>query len=199
MFRKCFQLSVILVLLTASAVLYANEVPVDQKSVSAGGSISVQGAETQLYGGSLKAGDNFLDVARGTGIDFPFDHRVTIVSTVPSIDTPVCELQTSQLAQSDKIDPEVGVVTISRDLPFAQQRFAIESSLPKMNFVSDYKTGDFGKKSGLMIKGKELLARSLIVLDREGVIRYIQVVPELSHLPDINRAITEANSLARSK
>ena len=198
MLRKCFQLMAVLIVVCASTMLFAKEVPVDQTSASAGGSIAIQGVESPLYEGSLKSGDNFLDLVKGTDIVLPFNHRVTIVSTVPSIDTPVCELQTNELAHSDKLEPQVDLVTISRDLPFAQERFAKDADLPaKMAFVSDYKTGSFGMKSGLMIKGNEILARSLIVLDRNGVIRYIQVVPELSHLPDISKAIAEANRLAQ--
>jgi thiol peroxidase len=198
MLRKGFQLLVVIVGVGASTLLCAKDIPVDQTSSSAGGSIAIQGTAAQLYEGSLKVGDNFLDLVKGTDVVLPFKDRVTIVSTVPSIDTPVCELQTGELAGSDKVDPQVDLVTISRDLPFAQERFAKDSGLPaKMAFVSDYKTGAFGKKTGLMIKGNEILARSLIVLDRGGVIRYIQVVPELSHLPDIPKAIEEANRLAQ--
>ena len=200
MLRKWFQILAVVIFMGAPIMLFAKDVPVDQASSSAGGSIAIQGTATQLYEGSLKVGDNFLEVVKSTDVDLPFNHRVTIISTVPSIDTPVCELQTGELAQSDKIDPQVDIVTMSRDLPFAQKRFAKDSALPdKMAFVSDYKTGSFGKKSGLMIKGQEILARSLIVLDRDGVIRYIQVVPELSHLPYIPKAIDEANRLAQAK
>lgn len=106
------------------------------------------------------------------------------------------ELQIHNLGESKKISSAIDLITISRDLPFAQNRFAKESKLKKMRFVSDYKTGAFGKQSGLMIKGKELLSRSILVLDEQGIIRYLQIVPELSHLPDISQAVTEANRLA---
>ena len=196
MLRKSFLIIGVTVILGCSLLLYAAEVPVDTNSVASGGVISVKGEHAQLYEGSIKMGDNFLDLIEGTAIDFSFHNRVTIISIVPSIDTSVCELQTHRLGESKKVLSDIDIVTISRDLPMAQSRFAKEAKLKRIQFVSDYKTGAFGKKSGLMIKGKELLTRAVLVLDAQGIIRYIQVVPELSHLPDLSKAIAEANSLA---
>ncbi len=199
MLKKCFFIVVVAITLGWSLFLHGAEVTVDQNSATPGGIISVKGEHAQLYEGSIKMGDNFLDLVKGTDIDFPFHNRVTIVSIVPSIDTSVCELQTHRLGTSKKVFPDIDIVTISRDLPMAQNRFAKEAKLKKIQFVSDYKTGSFGKKFGLMIKGKELLTRAVFVINGEGIVRYIQVVPELSHLPDISKAIEEANSLVSKK
>lgn len=173
----------------------ASERPVDTSSALPGGTIAARGESVQLYDGTFKVGDNFLDLVKGTDIEFPFKNRVTIVSIVPSIDTSVCELQTHQLDGSKAVLPDVDRVTISRDLPMAQVRFAKEGKIKRIQFVSDYKTGSFGKKSGLMMKGKELLARAVLVVDQKGVVRYLQVVPEISHLPDLTKAISVANQL----
>ena len=87
-------------------------------------------------------------------------------------------------------------ITISRDLPFAQNRFAEEARLEDLMYYSDYKDAGFGKSTGLLVDGLMLLARSVIVVDREGVVRYIQVVPEMTHLPDMEAAFAKAGELA---
>lgn len=87
--------------------------------------------------------------------------------------------------------------TNSRDTPFAQKRFAKESKLTEVQYLSDYKQGDFGKSTGLLTEGLMLLARSVILVDKEGIVRYIQVVPEMTHLPDMERAFARAIELAR--
>ena len=78
----------------------------------------------------------------------------------------------------------------------AQQRFAAAANLQNIQYVSDYKMGSFGKSTGLMMKGKELLARGVIVTDKSGVIQYYQVVPDITQLPDMAKAIEVANKLA---
>jgi thiol peroxidase len=182
-------------LMTISSPLWAKDTPIDLQSSTAGTSVSIKGEAVELYSGSVKIGDDFPALAAASGIDLPFNHKVTIVSTVPSIDTPVCELQTHRLGQSKDIAPQVDIITISRDLPMAQSRFSKKGKLKRVHFVSDYKTGAFGKQAGLMIRGRELLARAVIVLDPQGIVRYIQVVPEVSHLPDLKKAIAVANEL----
>ena len=87
-------------------------------------------------------------------------------------------------------------ITVSRDLPFAQMRFAKEAELTDIAYYSDYKNADFGRSTGLLVDGLMLLARSVVIVDKEGVIRYIQVVPELTHLPDMDAAFKKALDLA---
>jgi thiol peroxidase len=89
-------------------------------------------------------------------------------------------------------------IVISRDTPFAQKRFAKEAKLTDLQYLSDYKQGDFGRSTGLLTEGLMLLARSVIVVDKEGTVRYIQVVPEMSHLPDMEKAFEKATELAKA-
>ena len=86
-------------------------------------------------------------------------------------------------------------MTISRDLPFAQSRFAKEAKISNILFLSDYREGTFGKSSGLMIQENRLLARAVVVLDKQGIIRYLEVVPDLGQLPQMKKAFEAANSL----
>lgn len=130
---------------------------------------------------------------------FAADGKVKIISVVPSIDTRVCEQQTHLLSDTDVANPKIQRVTISRDLPAAQQRFAQESGMENVQFLSDYKSGAFGKASGLLMKDSGLLARAVLVVDKNGQVRHLQIVPDISKLPDISRAIDVANSLVDDK
>jgi thiol peroxidase len=123
-----------------------------------------------------------------------------LISLVPSIDTKVCEAQTHYLGVEGARLPEgIERITISRDTPFAQKRFADEAKLNNITFLSDYRDGSFGRATGLLLDDLMLLSRSVIVVDGNGVVRYIQVVPELSHLPDLEAAFSKAESLLNGK
>ncbi len=87
------------------------------------------------------------------------------------------------------------MVTVSMDLPFAQTRWARAAKVKNVTFLSDYKAAEFGTNTGLLIVPLHLLARSVIVTDKDGVVRYIQVVPEITELPDMQAAITAAKGL----
>ena len=122
--------------------------------------------------------------------------KITILSVVPSLDTPTCEEQTHILSEkNDGLDQAVRLVTLSRDLPFAQKRFAKGAKINNILFLSDYRDAGFGTASGLLIEENRLLARAVMVLDREGVIRYLEIVPELSKLPDMQKVFDFAKSL----
>ncbi len=125
-----------------------------------------------------------------------FKGQVTIISIVPSIDTKVCEKQTHILSEENGgLDSTVRLVTISRDLPFAQKRFAVEAKIKNILFLSDYRDGGFGTATGLMIQENRLLARAMVVLDKEGVIRHLEIVPDLGQLPDMKKAFQRAGTL----
>jgi len=134
-----------------------------------------------------------------TSIDLSKERgAVLILSIVPSLDTPVCEEQTHYLGEKGDVLPKsVKRIVISRDTPFAQKRFAMEAKLTNPQYLSDYKQGDFARSTGLLTEGLMLFARSVIVVDKQGVVRYIQVVPEMTHLPDMEKAFQEAITLER--
>jgi thiol peroxidase len=162
--------------------------------VKAGSTVKFGGHEKNLRSGSLKVGDNFNVIAKKTGLEYKKTDKVTIVSIVPSIDTPTCEEQTHILGET-KLPANIKLITISRDLPFAQSRFAKEAKLENIRYLSDYKTGNFGTNSGLMIEGPELLARAVLVLDSAGTVKYMQIVDEITVLPNMNKAFDFAKSL----
>ncbi len=125
-----------------------------------------------------------------------FKGKVTIMSVVPSLDTPTCEKQTHILSEENGgLDKTVNLVTVSRDLPFAQKRFAKNAKINNIIFLSDYRDAEFGKKTGLLIKENFLLARAVFVLDQKGIVRYLEIVSELAKLPDMDKAMDFARSL----
>lgn len=166
-----------------------------------GNSVTLQGNAMPLSGQALRVGDA-LPAAMVTGANLGSVNiaeakgRVRIISVVPSVDTPTCEAQTHELSEKDrKLAEKVDLITISMDLPFAQQRFAKEAKIKNITFYSDYKTGEFGKNNGLLLDPLRLLARAVIVTDKDNIVRYIQVVPEVTQLPDMPAAIKFAKSL----
>jgi len=110
--------------------------------------------------------------------------KVLVVSVVPSIDTRVCELQTGKMAeQTPNLGDDVHVLTVSRDLPFAQRRF-IEDNQFKIDIASDFRGGSFGTAWGIAVKETGLLARSVWVVGKDGTIRYRELVADQSTEPD---------------
>ena len=125
-----------------------------------------------------------------------FKGKVTLLSVVPSLDTPTCDKQTHILSEENKgLDKIANLITISRDLPFAQKRFATKTKMQNITFLSDYRDAQFGKSTGLLIEENRLLARAIIILDPEGTVRYLEIVSELSKLPDMEKAMKFARSL----
>ncbi len=181
-----------------------SHIAVEKGSASPGGSITKGGQSVKLDGKPVAVGDSLpsvtlVDAATMKPVDIStLKGSVLFLSIVPSIDTAVCEAQTHYLGeQGDKLPPQVKRITISRDTPFAQQRFAKEAKLEDIQYLSDYKEGAFGRSTGLLVDDLMLLARSVIIVDRDGKVRYIQVVPEILHLPDMETAFQKATELAK--
>jgi thioredoxin-dependent peroxiredoxin len=183
----------------------AKQVPIviDRTSNVPGTQVSKQGEILALAGTGIQVGQklpttNLVDAATMKPVNLSEQKgSVLFVSIVPSIDTKVCEAQTHYLGeQGDKLPATVKRITVSRDTPFAQARFAKEAKLEDVQYLSDYKEGNFGRSTGLLIDSSRLLARSVILVDKEGIVQYIQVVPDITHLPDMDKAFAKAAELA---
>ena len=185
----------------AGDAVQAIKVNTGNASAGDGNNIQLKGNPMPLRGHAIKVGEPLpaamvtagnlaaVDIAKGNG-------KVRIISVVPSVDTPTCEAQTHELSEKDrKLAEQVDMITISMDLPFAQQRFAKEAKIKNVTFYSDYKTGEFGMNNGLLIDPLHLLARAVIVTDQNDVVRYLQVVPEVTELPDMPAAMKFAKTL----
>ena len=178
--------------------------PVSKGSAAAGAgnTVAFKGSPLQLEGNPIKVGDTLRDAKVATG-DLKLvsltegKGKVRIVSIVPSLDTPVCEQQTHYLSEKNRrLDRDVQLITVSVDTPFAQKRFAEEANIRNVTFLSDYRGGDFGRAHGLLVPDLHLLARRVMVVDKDNVVRYLQVVPELASMPDMERAFEEARKVA---
>ncbi len=146
-----------------------------------------------MHPGQLKLGDNLFTVAAKHGFELP--KLVTIANIVPSIDTAVCEEQTHILGESRKIKKGIILVSISRDLPMAQARFAKAAKLENIQYFSDFKEAAFGKNTGLLIPKLGLLARAVVVTDAEGNIHHLEIVKDITTMPNMSAAIEVANKL----
>lgn len=127
-----------------------------------------------------------------------FRGRVCIVSSVPSLDTSVCDKMARRFnEEAGELGEDAAVLTISMDLPFAQKRWCGAAEAENVTVVSDHLEASFGKAFGVLIKELRLLARAVFVVDKDGVVRYKQVVDELTNEPDYESALKAAKELLR--
>jgi len=202
--RACF---VLVLAIAVSACASTGEVKMKTTtlSVDPGTGVTLRGTPFRLLGEPLKVGKplpsvELTDAMTMKPVDLSKERgSILLLSVVTSVDTPVCEEQTHYLGeQGSKLPASVRRIVISRDTPFAQKRFAKEARLENLQYLSDYKTGAFGQATGLLIEQVMLLARAVIVVDRQGIVRYIQVTPEIASLPDMDAAFKKATELASS-
>jgi len=163
--------------------------------------ITLNGSKLTLVGNELKVGDKAPEFTV-TSQDMKnvkladFKGKIKVVSSFPSLDTPVCDLQVKEFnLRSANFSSDIAVIGISKDLPFAQKRFCSEHDI-KNTIVSDYKTSSFGMNYGLLIDELKLLARAVLIIDKNDILRYIQVVPELATAPDYDAALKALAILA---
>jgi thiol peroxidase len=180
------------------------KIPMDMASTQPGEQVNFRGKPIKLLGSPVTLGKplpsvDLVDAMGMNNVDLSKERgSVLLLSIVPSLDTPVCEEQTHYLAEKGNVLPKgIHRIVISRDTPFAQKRFAKEAKLTNLQYLSDYKQGDFARSTGLLTEGLMLFARSVIVVDKQGIVRYIQVVPEMTHLPDMERAFQVAVEMAK--
>jgi len=168
-----------------------------------GHTVMFKGDPKPLAGSGIKVGDKLRDVHLVRG-DLSHQNiaesggKVRVISIVPSIDTAVCEQQTHHLSEkSGGLPDNVSLITISVDTPFAQGRFAKEAKINNVVFLSDYRGGEFGKAHGLLVTNPHILARAVMVVDKDNVVRYLQVTPELAQMPDMEAAYSAAREVAK--
>ncbi len=165
------------------------------------GLVTMKGSPLTLVGNELKVGDVAPD-CEVIGRDLKpvklssFGGKVCIISSLPSLDTSVCNIMTRKFNEdAAALGDDVVVLAVSMDLPFAQDRWCIAADVENVRTFSDHRSGSFGEAFGVLIKDLRLLARSVFVIDKEGVIRYIEIVDELSSEPDYEPAMKVAKEL----
>lgn len=121
-----------------------------------------------------------------------FAGKTVLISVVPSLDTGVCDMQTRRFNEEASKLPNVQILTISMDLPFAQGRWCGAAGVKNLLTLSDHYEADFGLKYGLVIKELRLLTRAVIVVDPSGKIKYSEIVPEVTSHPNYEAALAAA-------
>ena len=166
------------------------------------GAVTMKGNPLTLVGNEVKVGQMAPDCTL-TGNDLSpvklseFRGKVCVISSVPSLDTAVCDLETRRFNQeAAALGPDVQILTISMDLPFAQKRWCGAHDIKSVITLSDHREAAFGSAYGVLIQELRLLARAVFVVDREGRIRYIQLVKEIASEPDY-AAVIEAVKKAK--
>lgn len=111
--------------------------------------------------------------------------KIFVLSSVVSLDTPVCDTETKKFnEQATQFGKDVEVITLSMDLPFAQERWCGAEGVDRVTTLSDYRDASFGLAYGVLMKDVRLLARAIFIVDRERKLRYKQIVPEVTDEPD---------------
>ena len=124
-----------------------------------------------------------------------FAGKVLLVASVPSLDTPVCDMETRRFnSEASKLGEDVHVLTISMDLPFAQKRWCGAAGIDRVMTLSDHRNASFGENWGVLIKELRLLARAVFVVGRDGMFKYVEVVPEVTHEPNYDAALAAAKA-----
>ena len=165
------------------------------------GLVTLRGNPVTLVGNPVKEGDRAPDF---TVLDTDlkpvslsaYKGKVCIISSVPSLDTPVCDMETRRFnSEAGKLGDDVVILTVSMDLPFAQKRWCGAAGVTKVKTLSDHREASFGTAYGVLIKELRLLARAVFVLDRQGTVRHVELVKEVATEPNYEAALQAVKKL----
>lgn len=165
------------------------------------GVVTFRGNPLTLIGNAVKVGDKAPSF---TALDkdltpvrlSDFSGKVKIISVTPSLDTPVCNLQATTFnRKAQSLSGDVALINISMDLPFAIARFCSAEGIDRLRTLSDHREASFGIAYGVLVEELRLLARSIFVIDKADTIRYVEMVPEMTHEPDYDKALEAAGKL----
>ena len=166
------------------------------------GLITMKGNPLVLLGKDVKVGQAAPDFTV-TANDLSevkldtFKGKVRIIASVPSLDTPICDIETKKFSEKvGKLGADVAMLTISMDLPFAQKRWCGASSVTNVHTLSDHRDASFGQNYGVLIKGLRLLARAIFVIDKKGVVKYVQLVKEIASEPNYDEVLAAVAKLS---
>lgn len=160
------------------------------------GAITMKGNPLTLIGNEVKVGDPAPDFTALDNSLAPvrlssFKGKTCVLASVPSLDTPVCDMETHKFnEEASRLGADVVFLTISMDLPFAQKRWCGASGVTKVQTLSDHRDASFGTSYGVLIKELRLLARAVFVVDQKGIIQHAQLVKEVTQEPDYNAVLS---------
>ena len=171
--------------------------------MSRAGAVTFKGTPLTLAGEAVQAGQSAPDFTLHYYQDGmqtislgDVKGKPTIISVVPSLDTPVCATQTRHFNRDvAELGDKINALTVSLDLPFAQGRFCGAEGINNMRTASDYQDRSFGNNWGMLIEELKLLARGVFVLDADGKVVYAETVGEVTNEPDYEAAMSALQSL----
>ena len=161
------------------------------------GAVTMKGNPLTLTGNEVKVGQSAPEATLVANDLSPvnlssFKGKKTIVLAMPSLDTGVCDMETRKFnEEAVKLGPDVRILAVTMDLPFAQKRWCGAAGVKNVQTLSDYKEASFGSAFGVLIKELKLLARTIFVIDSKGKVQYTQLVKEITSEPDY-KAVLEA-------
>ncbi|UCD88923.1 MAG: thiol peroxidase [Desulfobacterales bacterium] len=165
------------------------------------GIITMKGNPLTLVGSKLNVGEpapdfEVLDNDLSAVTLSSFKDKTCVITTVPSLDTPVCNMETRRFnEEAGKLGADAVILAISMDLPFAQKRWCGAAGVDKVVTLSDHYGAYFGTAYGVLIKELRLLARAVFIVDKNGTLQYIQIVGELTHEPDYIEVLASLSQL----
>jgi len=166
------------------------------------GATTLKGNPLTLVGPELKAGDKAPDFDVVDGKLQPVNlsqtgHGVRVFSVVPSLDTPVCDMQTKRFNDESAKLPNVDIYNVSMDLPFAQGRWCRDMGVDHVKMLSDHRSGSFGEHYGTLIKELRIESRAIFVVDAENKIRYVEYVKEVGEHPNYDAVLKAIHEIAK--
>ena len=167
------------------------------------GIVTMKGNPIVLVGNEVKVGDKAPDfevVDKDlSAVKFSsLAGKICVITSVPSLDTSVCDIMTRKFnEEAVKLGDDVAVLAISMDLPFAQKRWCGAAGVKNIQALSDHRSASFGQAYGVLIKDLRLLARAVFVIDRKGIVRYANIVPEIAQEPNYNEVLKTVKELAK--
>ncbi|HPI97114.1 MAG TPA: thiol peroxidase [Synergistales bacterium] len=159
------------------------------------GIVTMKGNPLTLVGPAISVGDRapdftVLDQTLAPKTMKDYEGHIKVISVTPSLDTAVCDLQIHWFNEDAANQPDdVAVLNISMDLPFALGRFCATKGIDRVVALSDHRDASFGNTWGVLIKELRLLARAVFIVDKEDVVRYVEIVPEVTTEPDYEKAL----------
>jgi thiol peroxidase len=165
------------------------------------GIITMKGNPLTLIGSEIKAGDTAPDfIALDNSLSpvrlSSFKGKTCVIASVPSLDTPVCDMETKRFNdEASRLGGDAVFLTLSMDLPFAQKRWCGSNGVRKVQTLSDHRDASFGTAYGVLIKELRLLARAVFVVDRKGAVQHAQIVGELTKEPDYDAVLSALKKL----
>ena len=165
------------------------------------GLVTMKGKPLTMVGSDVKIGQrapDFVAIDNNlAAVKFSSYHgKICIISSVISLDTPVCDIQTRKFnEEASRLGSGVVILTLSMDLPFAQKRWCGAAGVDRIQTLSDHRDASFGTSYGVLIKELRLLARAIFLVDREGLLQYKELVKEVTHEPDYDALLSQLKKL----